>query len=91
MFLRQQPSQVRNQYNVMTTVARIPPPPSQDYRQEFVRRALAWRDQKWSLSTGGQGRPSSYLLTLLVLKAHEDAMKRLGVFSTLSPDTMALQ
>lgn len=74
----------------MATVARIPSP-AQDYRQEFVRRALAWRDQRWSRSTGGQGRPSTYLLTLLVLKAHEDARKRLGVFSTLCPDTMALQ
>ena len=63
----------------------------QDYRQEFISRALAWREQKWSRSSSGQGRPSTYLLSLLVLKAHEDATRRLGVFSSLSPDTMAHQ
>jgi len=37
------------------------------------------------------GRPKTYLLSLLVLYAYDSAQKRLGVFSSLSPETMAWQ
>ncbi len=63
----------------------------QDCRREFIQRAKVWREIKWPPCTEVKGRPSDYLLSLLVLKAYEDALKRLGVFSALSPDTMAHQ
>ncbi len=62
-----------------------------DFRWEFIRRAKAWREQKWPRCTGGVGRPSSYLLSLLVIKAYETAQKRVGVFSMLSPESLAYQ
>lgn len=64
---------------------------TKDFRREFIKRARAWRDQKWPLCTGGKGRPSSYLLSLLVIRCYEDCHKRLGAFSSLSPDTLAWQ
>ena len=67
------------------------PPQKKDYRREFIKRAKAWRDKVWLRTTNGRGRPSSYLMSLLVIRAFEEAQKRLGVFSSLSPDTLALQ
>ncbi|XP_064392628.1 2'-5'-oligoadenylate synthase 1-like isoform X1 [Halichondria panicea] len=60
-----------------------------NFCREFIRRAKAWRALKWRQCTGGRGRPSSYLLSLLVIHAYENAHKTLGVFSTLSPETLA--
>lgn len=62
-----------------------------DRQGEYIRRALAWRDKMWQREGAQQGRPSSYLLTLLVVRAYEEARKKLGVFSSMSPETLALQ
>ena len=64
---------------------------TQNFRREFIRRAKAWRDLKWPRNTSGMGRPKTYLLSVLVLYAYDSAQKRLGVFSSLSPETMAWQ
>ncbi len=42
--------------------------------KEFIKRAKAWRNEKWSLSKAG--KPKSYLISLLVLKAYENARER---------------
>ncbi|XP_064392091.1 2'-5'-oligoadenylate synthase-like protein 2 [Halichondria panicea] len=39
--------------------------------KQLIIRAKAWRNQLWQKSKGGRGRPSSYLLTLLVLHAYK--------------------
>ena len=39
--------------------------------KEYIRRAKAWRNREWMGST--KGRPSSYLISLLVVKAYEIA------------------
>ena len=40
--------------------------------KEYIRRAKAWRNSVWSRS-GMHGRPSSYLMSLLVVRAYENA------------------
>ena len=45
----------------------------------------------WPVEKGGDGRPNDHLISLLVLRAYEMAKKRLGVFSSLSPETFAWQ
>ena len=37
--------------------------------KEYIRRAKAWRNRMWA--NGGEGKPSSYLMSLLVLEAYE--------------------
>lgn len=37
--------------------------------KNFIRQAKKWRDDKWPEDEGGEGRPSSYLISLLVIKA----------------------
>ena len=39
--------------------------------KEFIKRAKAWRNKKWE--GGHEGRPKSYLLSVIVLRAHETA------------------
>ena len=39
--------------------------------KEYIRRAKAWRNRMWPQDEGGEGKPSSYLMSLLVLKAYE--------------------
>ena len=39
--------------------------------KEYIRRAKAWRNREWMGSN--EGRPSSYLISLLVVKAYENA------------------
>ena len=39
--------------------------------KDFISRAKAWRNKVWSIERGGDGKPSSYLMSLLVLKAYE--------------------
>ena len=39
--------------------------------KEYIRRAKAWRNKMWPKEQGGAGKPSSYLMSLLVLKAYE--------------------
>ena len=46
--------------------------------KEFAKRAKAWRNKKWPKSAGGKGRPKSYLICLLVLRAHEKASTIVG-------------
>ena len=42
--------------------------------KEFIRRAKAWRNsQEW----GDRGKPKSYLLSVLVLRAYEIAREML--------------
>ncbi len=53
--------------------------------KEFIKRAKAWRNKKWSHSH--VGKPKSYFLSLLVLKAYENAIER-GV-STSSTSIIA--
>nr|AGZ60267.1 2',5'-oligoadenylate synthetase [Tedania ignis] len=38
--------------------------------KEFIRRAKAWRNKKWA---GQAGKPKSYLLSVIVLRAYERA------------------
>ena len=37
--------------------------------KNFIRQAKKWRDDEWPEDEGGEGRPSSYLISLLVIKA----------------------
>lgn len=39
--------------------------------KKYIRRAKAWRNQMWPKGRPGEGKPTSYLLSLLVLKAYE--------------------
>ena len=39
--------------------------------KEYIRRAKAWRNKMWPIEQGGAGKPSSYLMSLLVLRAYE--------------------
>lgn len=66
-------------------------PQSKDLYRELIKRAKAWRDHMWPRGSGGTGRPSSYLISLLVARAFENAQKKMGLFSTMSPETLALQ
>ena len=43
--------------------------------KEFIKRAKAWRNVKWANEK--HGRPKSFLLSVLVLKAYEIAERRL--------------
>ena len=38
--------------------------------KDYIRRAKAWRNSVWS---GKDGRPSSFLMSLLVVRAYENA------------------
>nr|CAC82934.1 putative (2-5)A-2 synthetase [Suberites domuncula] len=40
--------------------------------KELITRAKAWRNRLWPKSEGGRGRPSSFLISLLVLRAYEN-------------------
>ena len=44
--------------------------------KEYIVRAKAWRNRLWPKSEGGRGRPSSYLISLLVLRAYENQQSR---------------
>jgi len=46
--------------------------------KEFIRRAKAWRNRVWSKGAGGTGRPKSYLISLLVLRAYEKASEKVS-------------
>ena len=50
--------------------------------KEFISRAKAWRNKKWPKSTGGSGRPKSYLISLLVLRAYETASTKVSAYDT---------
>ena len=39
--------------------------------KEYIRRAKAWRNKIWPKGEAVEGRPSSYLMSLLVLRAFE--------------------
>ena len=43
--------------------------------KEFSKRAKKWRNDKWPKDSysGGEGRPSSYLMSLLVVLAYHEA------------------
>ena len=64
---------------------------SRDFYRELIKRAKAWRDHMWPRGSGGTGRPSSYLISLLVARAFEKSQKKMGVFSAMSPETLAQQ
>ena len=38
--------------------------------KEYIRRAKAWRNEKWPKGQVGTGRPKSFLLSLLVADAY---------------------
>jgi hypothetical protein len=43
--------------------------------KEFIKRAKAWRNSReW----GDRGKPKSYLLSVLVLRAYEISCRKLG-------------
>lgn len=44
--------------------------------KEYIRRAKIWRNTHWE--KGERGRPSSYLMSLLVLKAFNKARSKDG-------------
>ncbi len=44
--------------------------------KELIRRAKAWRNKEWPEGTYLTGRPKSYLVSILVLKAYELASKQ---------------
>lgn len=64
---------------------------SKDLCRDLIKRAKAWRNHTWPRGSGGTGRPSSYLVSLLVAKAFENSQKKMGLFSTMNPDTLALK
>ena len=37
--------------------------------KNHIRQAKKWRDDMWPADEGGEGRPSSYLISLLAIKA----------------------
>ena len=39
--------------------------------KEYIRRAKAWRNRMWPKNEEGEGRPKSYLMSLLVVEAYE--------------------
>ena len=41
--------------------------------KEFSKRAKKWRNDTWPKDSGGEGRPSSYLMSLLVVLAYREA------------------
>jgi hypothetical protein len=43
--------------------------------KEFSKRAKKWRNDTWPKDSvdGGKGRPSSYLMSLLVVLAYQEA------------------
>lgn len=42
--------------------------------KEYIRCAKAWRNKKWPTSQGDSGRPKSFFISLLVLRAHEGTL-----------------
>lgn len=44
--------------------------------KEFSRRAKKWRNEYWPKGGSGEGRPSSYLMSLLVALAYHEAGPR---------------
>lgn len=48
--------------------------------KEFIKRAKAWRNSVWERVK--EGKPKSFFLSVLVLRAHELARKKLGDTST---------
>jgi len=40
---------------------------------EYIRQVKAWRNRKWDDQGLKNGRPKSYLLELLVIKAYENS------------------
>ena len=42
--------------------------------KEYIRRAKAWRNRVWGARK--EGKPKSYLLSLLVVRAYETSDKR---------------
>nr|ADW54557.1 OAS1Aa transcript 2 [Geodia barretti] len=49
--------------------------------KNYIRQAKKWRDDAWPEAEGGEGRPSSYLITLLVIMAFNIAKSRRGSFA----------
>ena len=43
--------------------------------KDYIKRAKVWRNRVWNVDK--RGKPSSYLISLLVLRAYENA-KRYG-------------
>ena len=39
--------------------------------KEYARKAKEWRNEQWPEGSSGSGRPSSYLMSLLVVMAYE--------------------
>ena len=54
--------------------------------KEYIIRAKAWRNRLWPKSQRGSGRPSSYLISLLVLKAYENQQARHSRYQPSSRD-----
>ena len=50
--------------------------------KEFIRRAKAWRNKKWPKNERCYGRPKSYFLSVLVLRAYENAVAALGRYAS---------
>ena len=44
--------------------------------KELIRRAKAWRNKEWPEGKLCTGRPKSYLISILVLRAYELALKQ---------------
>ena len=41
--------------------------------KEYIKRFKAWRNRHWPKGKDAIGRPKSYLLSLLVIKAYNDS------------------
>lgn len=50
--------------------------------KEFVMRAKAWRNSEWRKEKSLTGRPKSYLMTILVVRAYEKAAIKVGTGNT---------
>ena len=80
-FVRHQPNQVTlrthssghySSYSLSITVQ----------AKEFVMRAKAWRNSEWRKEKSLTGRPKSYLMTILVVRAYEKAAIKVGTGNT---------
>jgi len=46
-----------------------------DQVMEYIRQIKAWRNRMWDDRRLNDGRPKSYLLELLVIKAYENSIE----------------
>ena len=84
-FFKEQPSQVRSTSTHPIKMSVCMSMHVHMQVKEFIKRAKAWRNLMWEIEYSGEysGKPKSYLISVLVLRAYEIAYKiTLGDTST---------